>query len=176
MESNNLRNVDNKNLAKDILSKSGLNSRASFYSGRGVNCGDLNDKNLFLIFQELLKLDSNYAVEFVEVVMQMKTLGATEFINSFMNFAMNGFKFDSTIFEEDNLSLDGIYGQSKYSVSFISIYSTINRGHDMHYQISVSEEIKYLFISRISCILQKLNPEFNYDCFKPRNHYLIKKC
>lgn len=156
-------NVNNRDLASHILLTSGLNDRASYYSGRGVNYGDLNEKNLIAIFGKLLKLDQSYATEFVEMVKQMKTLGATEFINSFMNFAASGFKSEYLKNEDSNISLDGLYGQARDTVAFVSIFSAMSRGNDMDYQISASEGMKHSFISRIRPILMEINPEFTYD-------------
>ena len=164
-------NVNNQDLASHILLTSGLNDRASYYSGRGVNYGDLNEKNLIAIFGKLLKLDQSYATEFVEMVKQMKTLGATEFINSFMNFADSGFKLEHLKNEDSNISLDGLYGQAGDTVAFISISSTMSRGNDMDYQISVSEGMKHSFISRIRPILIEMNSKFTYDYNQSYNPY-----
>lgn len=131
-------NVNNKDLASHILVTSGLNDRSSYYSGRGVNYGDLNEDNLVAIFSKLLKVDIDYATSFVGMVRQMKTLGATEFINSFMSFAINGFKVESLNLEDSNVSLDGVYGKARDVVAFISIFSTMSRSNDQDYQIRAS--------------------------------------
>lgn len=165
-------NVNNRDLASHILLTSGLNDRASYYSGRGVNYRDLNEKNLIAIFGKLLKLDQSYATEFVEMVKQMKTLGATEFINSFMNFAASGFKSENLNNEDSNISLDGLYGQASDTVAFVSIFSAMSRGNDMDYQISASERMKHSFISRIRPILMEINPEFTYDYNQSYNCYV----
>lgn len=149
-------NVTNSDLASHILLTSGLSDRASYYSGRGVNYGDLNEKNLVAIFEKLLKLDVCYAAEFAEMVCQMKTLGATEFINSFVNFAANGFKAN-TLIEESNISLDGVYEKTRDTVAFISIVSAMSRGNDMESQINDSEEMKHSFISTIRPVLEEVN-------------------
>lgn len=156
-------NISNNALASHILLTSGLNDRASYYSGRGVNYGDLNEKNLIAIFGKLLKLDPSYATEFVEMVKQMKTLGATEFINSFMNFANNGFKLENLKTEDSNISLNRLYGQARDTVAFVSIFSTMIRGNDIDYQIIASEHMKLSFISKIRSILMELNPDMKLD-------------
>ena len=164
-------NVNNRDLASHILLTSGLNDRAGYYSGRGVYYGDLNEKNLIAIFGKLLKLDQSYATEFVEMVKQMKTLGATEFINSFMNFAASGFKSEHLKNEDSNISLDGLHGQARDTAAFVSIISALGRGNDMDYQVIASERMKYSFISRISSILMEINPEFTYDYNQSFNPY-----
>lgn len=157
------KNVSNRELASHILLTSGLNNRASFYSGRGVNTGDLNENHLIAIFKKLFKLDQTYATEFVEMVKKMKTLGATEFIDSFMDFASNGFKSGNLQDGGSNISLDGLYDEARDAVAFISIFSVMNRGNDMEYQIRASEEMKYSFISSLEPILMKIDPVSTYN-------------
>lgn len=154
-------NVNNEALASHILRTSGLNDRASYYSGRGVNYGDLSDKNLVAIFSKLLKLDIDYSTNFVEMVRQMKTLGATEFINSFMNFAANGFKAESLNIDDSNVSLDGVYDETRDAVAFVSFFSVMNRGNDQDYQIRATEQMKISFMSRIRPVLQSINSDYD---------------
>lgn len=154
-------NVNNRDLASHILVTSGLNDRASYYSGRGVNYGDLSEDNLVAIFSKLLKVDVDYATSFVEMVRQMKTLGATEFINSFMSFAANSFKVESLNMENSNVSLAGVYGEARDVVAFISIFSSMSRGNDQDYQIRASEQMKNSFMSRIRPVLQSINPDYD---------------
>ena len=154
-------NIDGETIARQILLTSGLNDRASYYSGRGVMYCDLNEKNLVPIFEKLLKLDINYAVEFVEMVRKMETLGATEFINSFIGFANKGFKSDSLKTENSNISLDGVHGEARDTIAFISIFSAMSRGNDTDYQVRASEQMKNSFISIIRPALIKINPEFD---------------
>lgn len=156
-------NLNNEDLASRILLTSGMMNRGSFYSGRGVNLGDLNEENLIEIFIKLLKIDQNYASEFVEMVKQMKTLGATEFVNTFMNFANNGFKSNNLEIDDNNVSLDGLYDSARNIAALASIISMMSRGDDMNYQIKTSERIKQYFIMGIKPILIKINPEFTYD-------------
>lgn len=152
-------NVSNYDLANHILLTSGLSDRASYYSGRGVNYSDLNDKNLVAIFNKLVKINPNYAINFVEMVSKMKNLGATPFINTFKNFADNGFKVQYSDIEESNVSLDGLYDESRNTVAYLSIISTMSRRDD-DYQIMASSQIKNLFILRVSPILMQINPNF----------------
>lgn len=151
--------IDNSSLASRILLTTGLNDRASYYSGRGVIYGDLNEEHLVEIFNKLLKIDQNYAVEFVKMVMSMKTLGATEFITSFENFARNNFVLEPSPIDNKNISLDGVYGDARFSMASIALGLTRIRGNDMDYQISVSEDMKESFISSIRDILNRINPD-----------------
>lgn len=153
--------IGSRGLAVQLLKTSGLSDRASYYSGRGVNDGDLNENNLVSIFNKLLKLDIAYATNFVEMVHKMKTLGATEFITTFINFAINGFKTESLIIEDSNISFDGFYGPARDTVAFISILSSMSRGNNQDYQIMASEQMKNSFMSRIRPILQSINPDYD---------------
>jgi len=142
-------------LATQILRTSGLNDRASYYSGRGVNYGDLNDENLAAIFKKLLVIDLDYALNYVEMVKQMKTLGATEFINSFKNLAKNNFKVESSNLSRSNVSLDGLYDEQREISGFISYFSVMN-GNCEEYQIYQTEQMKNSFISRINPLLKEI--------------------
>ena len=53
------------------------------------------------------------------MVRKMETLGATEFINSFIGFANKGFKSDSLKTENSNISLDGVHGEARDTIAFI---------------------------------------------------------
>ncbi len=168
-------NVNARDLARHILLTSGLDDSASYYSGRGVNYGDLSENNLVAIFSKLLKVDMDYGMNFVDMVRQMKTLGATEFINSFMRFAANGFKSNTQNIEDSNVSLDGVYGNARDTVAFISIFSAMNRGNDQEYQIRASEQMKDSFMLKIRPVLQSINPDYDgldgqsfYSGYNPR--------
>ncbi len=154
-------NVSKRDLASNILLTSGLNDRASYYSGRGVNYGDLNEENLVSIFSKLLKLDVNYATNFVEMICKMKTLGATEFIDSFMSLAVNDFRLDALKIETNNVSLNGVYGQERDVIAFISIFSAMCRKNDQDDQIYASERMKDSFMSRVRPILETINSSYN---------------
>ena len=161
-------NTDNDRLARAILLTSGLNDRASFYAGRGVNFGDLNERNLVAIFYKLLKLDKNYATEYAEMVKQMKTLGATEFINSFIKFAHKGFTTKGLVTSDDNISLDGAYGVERDLIAFAAIFATMGIGNDSNWQISETARMKNAFFSMISNVMRGIKPDFNYT---PENEH-----
>lgn len=154
-------NISTTDLARHILVTSGVGDRASYYSGRGVNYGDLNENNLVAIFNKLLNIDADYAMNFVEMVRKMKTLGATEFINSFMSFAACGFKVERTNIVDSNVSFDGAYGKARDALALASVLSVMGRSNDQSYQISASEQMKRAFMLRIRPVLLSINP--NYD-------------
>lgn len=165
--------IPKEELASRILDTSGLNPRSSYYSGRGVNRGDLNETMLVSIFEKLLKLDKNYANEFVEMVKKMKTLGATEFIDSFIIFVARG--FDSKKFkpQDNNFSLNGVYGDARYSVAIASLFAAMSNSHDSVSQDYATREIKSAFIRNIELMMKKNDPDFkgynykdDYDSLK----------
>lgn len=147
-------------LANHILLTSGLNDRASFYSGRGVNYSDLSDKHLLEIFRKLIKIDLNYGVNFVNMIMDMKTLGATEFIETFKEFAKNNFNLENFYIKQSNISLEDVHGEARNIVAFASIISSRNK-EDEYYQIRQSERMKSSFLFYVRSILEDINPRLN---------------
>lgn len=164
--------VSKRQLADELLDTSGLNSRASYYSGRGVNYGDLNDENLVAIFNKLLKLDIDYATNFVDMVQKMETLGATEFIDTFINFANNHFKCDGLDIENSQISLNGSSDNERYVIGFLSLVEKSYRGNDQDYQIRASEQMKDAFMAKISPVSPEIKPSF-VDILDDDNPYKI---
>ena len=154
--------INKTSLANHILLTSGLSERASFYSGRGVNYGDLSDKHLLEIFRKLIKLDLNYAVNFVKMVMEMKTLGATEFINSFKDLVNHNFNFEESKTNDKNISLDDVHGEARNIVAFASILSSYNK-EDEDYQIRQSDRMKGSFLFYVKSILEEINPKLSEE-------------
>ena len=138
------KNIDSKTLASDILSSSGLSSLASTYVGRGVNYGDLNDFNLNAIFNKLFAIDKNYAFNYVDMVLNMETLGATEFINAFKSLASNGFIYDEEHINSSKVSLDGLYGDLRDKVATSVLHYFLDQDYD--YQKFATEQMKLQFI------------------------------
>lgn len=141
-------NIDGESIARHILLTSGLNDRASYYSGRGVMSCDLNTDHLCEIFIKLFRLDSEYAFNFVNMVYDMKTLGATEFINSFIRLGINKFKYQKRNKEDSNISFDGVEDEARFGVAFGTIMSSMY-GKDEDYQIEASKQMKLSFLYKI---------------------------
>lgn len=157
-------NINGEDIARQMLLTSGLNSRASYYSGRGVNYSDLNEDNLVAIFQKLLRFDEKFALSFVDMVCGMKTLGATEFINSFIRLGANKFEYNSKNIDESNVSLDGVSGRTRDAVAFVSIFSTMN-GRDDEYQKEASKEMKLNFLKKIRNIFENIREDVRWKKF-----------
>lgn len=142
-------NIDSREIASHTLLTSGLLDRASYYSGRGVMRGDLNENNLITIFKKLYKLDKAYADEFIKLVKEMPTLGATEFITSFLKFGANGFKVEDQTIEKSNVSLDGVYDKARDAVALVSLFSVMRRGNDHDEQVRESNYIRDAFMNKV---------------------------
>lgn len=102
-------------LIKKILRTSGLNDDAEYYFGRGVRRSDLSEAHLKSVYDKLKKISKEKAENFLKMVMDMNTLGATEFIKSLYNLARNGYIYDKKVIVKvvknsdinGNLSVDG---------------------------------------------------------------------
>ena len=153
-------NISKDKIAYHCMFTSGLIPRADFYSGRGVKECDLNADNLVSIFNKLCVLDKEYALEFVEMVNSMKTLGATEFIESFYNFAWNGFKHFAENVVDSNISF-GNSNESRHAIALGTILSTIHSS-DRGIQIYMSKLIVNDFMWEIRKKLRSIDPENKY--------------
>lgn len=151
-------NIPSEQIARHILWATGVSDRASYYSGRGVNYSDLGPSNLIGIFSKLCKVDTDYALSFAKMVCLMKTLGATEFINNFLNFAKNGFSTNGLFFEKSNISLDDVYDDKRDLVAMASIVSTLSKNDDDDYQLIASKRMKKSFLSGIEDYVNEIDP------------------
>ena len=153
-------NIPASKIASRIMWTSGLNDRASYYSGRGVNYSDLGVNNLVAMYEKLLRLDVNYAFNFAKMVCLMKTLGATEFINTFFSFAKNGFSTDGLFFKADgsNCSFNDAYGEERDVIAFATLMSSLSKGDD-EYQLRASQNMKRMFLRTIKDYVDKIDSE-----------------
>lgn len=154
-------NISKDKIAYHCMFTSGLLPRASYYSGRGVKECDLNADNLVSIFSKLCVLDKEYALEFVEMVNSMKTLGATEFIESFYNFAMNNFKHFACNITDSNISFGNSNNGNRHAIAVGIIMSSMGSS-DMSTQIYITEVIKKNFISQIRVKLRSIDSKNKY--------------
>ena len=155
-------NVKNYDLASHILNSNGLSNRESYYSGIGVDDRTLNKDGLVSIFMQLLKLDKSYALEFVEMVKKMKTLGASEFISTFKEFVANGFSTEHLKMDDDFYYVDELDEKKRSVLAIISVDHILRRNCDIEEQIRLSNNMKYSFLLEIAPILMEINQEFNY--------------
>ena len=152
--------LDNKKVGEYILCTSGLIARSSYYSGRGVKRGDLNERNLIAIFGKLVKLNPNYASEYADMVLNMQTLGATEFIEAFLDFAESGFKSNVSQYNKRQISLDGLNLKSAMSVSRLAMIGMMEKSEIR--DLELTKDMKIRFVEEIDKVLKSINPGFNY--------------
>ena len=77
----------------------------SFYAGRGPCKGDLNGAMLYGIFVDLDAVSKEYGENFIRLVDSIPSIGATDFINAFNDFARNNFEFENL--EESGPTIEG---------------------------------------------------------------------
>ena len=94
-------------LGNQILEKHIGITRPSFYAGRGPCPSDLDSWKLLGIFIDLYEIDRNYGENFIRLVDSIPSIGATEFINAYNNFARNGFVFESGETIGDKFTIEG---------------------------------------------------------------------
>ena len=99
------KNNNNLMIAKNILIRSGLKDIKS-YEGHGVDLNDLSSVHLMCVFRDLVSIDPVYALEFIDLVKSMKDLSASNFINNFNMFALNGFSAKGMVNTNNNDSND----------------------------------------------------------------------
>lgn len=69
--------------AREIVRSVGMSDRPEYYSGRGATTSDLNGDKLYAIYQKITQeLGASQADAFVTMVKKLKTLSATNFLNS----------------------------------------------------------------------------------------------
>ena len=78
-------------LALNILVNAGLKENLGYYQKVGVDRDVLNEVTLLSIFNDLVMLDTRYALEFVKLVSRLETLGAYDFSINFLRFGYNDF-------------------------------------------------------------------------------------
>ena len=141
--------------ARYILNANGLNDDPAFYAGRGVCISDLNSQKLYGIFYDLLEFDSTWwAKNFLELVKKMETLGATEFINTFLTFAAFGF-ISKVQPSQNNYSLESKWNSDyeRYNaaetISVFALFNAKKLGNDLESQIHASRLIKDDFFKKV---------------------------
>ena len=150
-------NIPANDVAYKIMFDSGINPNAKYYSGRGVTLSDLNSDILNEVFNQLFILDKEFALDFVRMVNDMKTLGATEFIEEFYLLTENKFKQ----FNNSNASLREFNHGNQLIISFATTMSKM-QSPDINEQIRLSNDIKKDFLKSIRKKLEEIdkNNEF----------------
>lgn len=115
-----------KDLPIAMLERSNVVSRASYYSGYGVDNSLLGDRHLFSLYKKFVKYYPDKAAEFVKMVMSISKLTPTEFITNYLSFVRNGLDSDFKS-KEGNFSVDGLHGSSRDLVGAVSMFSLFSR-------------------------------------------------
>jgi hypothetical protein len=106
-----------------------MSARPEFYSGRGVNTGDLNHKLLLMIYNGIKKeLGDKPAEAFVEMVQVLKDMSATGFLNSLYRLEANHWQFDQKLFNQqhDGLAYKNVDEDGGLS-AMITVMETLGR-------------------------------------------------
>lgn len=118
-----MNKVEPMKLIRNIILRSGLNSRPEYYSGRGATMCDLSGKHLISIYKKLLKLDPNKALNMAKMTLHMPTLGTTEFLESLYNLVENNYIFEEANISTNNLSLGSAREEERESAAIGCITS-----------------------------------------------------
>ena len=161
-------NIPGYKIAEHIMYTSGISStRPDFYSGRGVKTCDLDSPQLVSIFLKLVTLDKNYAISFAKMVLSMKILGATEFMESFYTLASNHFEFEKENISTDNNSLNSTPRDRLIPQAFATVVTVLGERHSESVDIELTEFMKKSFIRKIKPVLDKIDPNFDYGDYSP---------
>lgn len=96
-----MKNIANDKIAVEMLLHAGFDKKLGHYEKCGVNLEDLNATKLLIIFNDLDHIAHLPALEFVDMVNAMPTLGAKEFIINFVRFARNEFSLSDLKLVDD---------------------------------------------------------------------------
>lgn len=157
--------LDKEYVARQLIRTSGMTDRSEYYAGLGVRYCDLSDKNLTSIYKKLLKLNKEHAKEFFIMVNSMKTLGATEFIDSFIRFGENGFKTKDLTTSSNNIIADKATHQG-IAVGFIVAMANPTT-EDV--EVYKSQQMKRAFFYTIMGSLAEIYPEYFKEKDKKEN-------
>ena len=174
-----INHTDSYTLIADVLNRSGMSSRAAYYSGDGVTTSDLNSDNLVAIFKKLYEFDYLWAANFIQMVNAMQTLGATEFIESLYALGRNGFVFSEKNLKSSNVSFEGAYGKDRDMIAFISAFETLHNRKSPWEQERLTLSIKRDFMNKLMDLRDSLEKnvtltdtiENYYNALKPKNYY-----
>ena len=138
-----------------------MSDRPEFYSGRGVNYGDLGPKHLVAIFEGLeCDFGPEVAVKFCEMLEELENLSATSFLNQFYLFFARGFSWPKGRVEESGIDL-GPDGPSREAIGLATIMGALfGRDDNSPDQIKAqSTEMKREFFRSVGYKPKKMEAE-----------------
>lgn len=146
------------NIAIHILEALGINPRPEFYAGIGVNEAYLNDEKLcgilIMIYRGAYGKTLG-ASEYYKMVMEMETLGISEFIERFLAFGDNGFVRQGLRTSKSNIA-DYLNSDDLYSNIGIVVTAATSDISDREEQIRKTNLIKYNFINDVLSLKERL--------------------
>lgn len=132
---------------KQIVAESGMASaRPEYFSGRGATISDLNSD----ILQNIYSLTKNeHGIEaansFVQMVVDIPKLSATDFLLSMYRLEGNGWNWNKKLLgNEDGLYVNGLSDIAKMGVGFGSIASTLVDLKDRDDTFSIKNNFLYV--------------------------------
>lgn len=132
--------------AREIVRSVGMSDRPEYYSGRGATISDLDGDKLYAIYQKIKQeLGTNHADNFVTMVQRLKTLSATNFLNSL--YILERYDWTDYIsFRESN-----IYMYLNVADKELSAFSTIEETSfgGIHSRRDDTEYIKSSFLLKV---------------------------
>lgn len=103
-----------------------LSARPEYYSGRGVNRGDLNGNHIKMVYDGVKKeLGDAAAKALVSMIRVLKDMSATGFLTSLYRLEQMGWKFNEKAF---NQSGDGIAATDEVT-AMCSVLAVMGRGN-----------------------------------------------
>lgn len=114
--------------AKEIVRSVGMCDRPEFYSFRGATISDLDGNTLYAIYQIITQeFGTNSANAFVTMVKKLKTLSATNFLNSLYTLERYGWA-ENISFHESDIDI-GSNEQGREAVAFATLAGALSRNH-----------------------------------------------
>ena len=99
--------MESVELGNRILGRHMEITRSSFYAGRGPCTSDLHGGMLYGIFKDLYQVDKNYGENFIRLVDSIPSIGASDFIDAYDDFARNDFNFEKKVARRNIAVIDG---------------------------------------------------------------------
>ncbi len=143
---------DNYALAIRIVRTANMSDRPAYYSGRGALLGDFNfgKPSLNIIFEELRKINEEFALNFVDFVMSFKNLNATDFLTYFYSFARNNFTLQNKELRKNGVNLDADNEEQRNLIALATVFSGLGNTYDE------TEAIKNKFLRKLPEDIQNL--------------------
>ena len=131
--------------AREIVRSVGMCDRPEYYSGRGATTSDLDGDKLYAIYQKITQeLGANPADAFVTMVKKLKTLSATNFLNSL--YTLERYDWTENVsFHESDIDV-GPDGPGREVIAFATLAEALFGSHS---RCDDTELIKASFLRKV---------------------------